>query len=342
VVDFFILSGLVLVLPFLGPRKVGTWPGYLVRRVLRLYPPVAVALVLSAVLVAAFPRNPLPGASYWYTWHDVDLTWTGLVHDLVLIDGTSMINSVLWSLQYEVAFSLLLPLVVLAARRIPPRLALTLPLSIVLVALGQVSGSHWAQWLPVFLVGVALAMGREDMHRLARRVQRSATPRLAWSGLTVLAVALLLAEWLLRGLHVPAETWAIAAPPSVALGGALVCFLVLGCPAAKDLFSGRFLQWAGRISFSLYLVHEPVIVSVASLVDPGPAGVLLTAAVGCAVSVAPSTADFAPRAGNRTSRSPSPPRRRTSPPPPMVPAGRCGARPRPRPTAWWTPVSLRS
>ncbi len=60
VVVFFILSGLVLVLPFLGPRKVGTWPGYLVRRVLRLYPPVAVALVLSAVLVAASRGTQCP------------------------------------------------------------------------------------------------------------------------------------------------------------------------------------------------------------------------------------------------------------------------------------------
>jgi peptidoglycan/LPS O-acetylase OafA/YrhL len=285
VIVFFILSGFVLVLPYLSPRRVGTWPGYLVRRVLRLYPPVIAAVVLSAVLVALFPRTVRPGASAWYIWHDVELTTTGLFHDMLLVDGTGMVNSVLWSLRYEVVFSLLLPLVVLVARRIPPRLGLTFPAAMGLVVVGQHHGSHWGQWLSIFLVGVAMAMGREDLSRLAARVEVSSQRVALWWVLTTASAGLLLAEWVLRVLRVPVPTWSVWSPPLVALGAALAVFIVLGCPAASRVFSGRALQWAGRISFSLYLVHEPVVVSVASLVEPGALGTLVTLVVGGGVSV---------------------------------------------------------
>jgi peptidoglycan/LPS O-acetylase OafA/YrhL len=286
VIVFFILSGFVLVLPYLSSSKVGTWPGYLVRRLLRLYPPVAAALVLSVVLVAAFPRDVGPDATYWLRWHDIDLTWSGVLHDLLLVDGTGMVNTVLWSLRYEVAFSILLPLVVLLARRIPARLALTLPASIGFVALGQHAGSHWAQWLPIFGVGVVMAVGRDDLRRLGERIEASAFRGVLWCALGAVAGALLLAEWVFRGVGVPTATWFVAAPPLITLGGALTCFIVLGCPAVSRLCSGRVLQWAGRISFSLYLVHEPVVVSVATLMDPGALGAVVTLVVGGGLSIA--------------------------------------------------------
>jgi peptidoglycan/LPS O-acetylase OafA/YrhL len=285
VIIFFILSGFVLVLPYLGRKKVGTWPGYLVRRVLRLYPPVVVALLLSGALVTLFPRNPLPGSSMWYARHDVPVEAAGMLHDMFLLDGTGMVNSVLWSLRYEVAFSLLLPLVILVVRRVPPRLALTLPVALGLVVCGQFSGSHWGQWLPIFAVGVAMAVGREDLHRLAARIESSALRVVIWWTLALGSAGLILAEWVLRAFRLPLSTWAVWLPGPVAFGCALACFIVLGCPGVSRVFSGRALQWAGKISFSLYLVHEPIVVSVASLVPPGLTGAMVTVVVGGAISI---------------------------------------------------------
>jgi peptidoglycan/LPS O-acetylase OafA/YrhL len=285
VVIFFILSGFVLVLPYLSARKVGTWPGYLVRRVLRLYPPVIAALVLSGLLVTLFPRVPHEGSSLWYARHNVPVEMSGLLHDMFLLDGTGMVNSVLWSLRYEVAFSLLLPLVILVARRVPPRLALTLPAALGLVAWGQFSGSHWGQWLPIFLVGVAMAVGREDLHRLAALIEASFLRVAIWWTLALGCGGLLLIEWVLRAFRLPMHIYSIWLPGFVALGGALACFIVLGCPAVSRLFSGRTLQWAGKISFSLYLVHEPIVVSVASFVPPGLFGAVVTLFVGGAASI---------------------------------------------------------
>jgi peptidoglycan/LPS O-acetylase OafA/YrhL len=131
-----------------------------------------------------------------------------------------------------------------------------------------------------------MAMGLDDLRRLAAWIERSRLSGVVWTFLTLSSVGLLLAEWVFRGLHVPTATWVVNTPPMVALGGALACFIVLGWPAADRLFSGRFLQWSGRISFSLYLVHEPVAVSIAGLVTPGTIGALITVVLTCAISVA--------------------------------------------------------
>jgi peptidoglycan/LPS O-acetylase OafA/YrhL len=341
VIIFFILSGLVLVLPYLSVRRRGTWAGYYVRRLLRLYPPVAVAVILSGLLVAAFPRTPGPGSSWWFAYHDVPVTVSDLAHDLLLVDGTGMINSVLWSLRHEVLFSLLLPVAVLVARRVPPRLALTVPAALLVVALGQLSLNPVAQWLPVFLVGVALAVGRDELHLLGARIERSACRSPIWCLLWVVTAGLLLTEWWARALAIPMPLWLLM--PMVSAGGALVCFIVLSCPVASRACSGLVLQWAGRISFSLYLVHEPVVVSVSSIVGPSAPGVAVTLVVGGGLSVllavlfhkfveAPSQR-WSHRLGKRVDRRLGKSGDRRSPPQPPVRADLAiagiGLRPRP-------------
>jgi peptidoglycan/LPS O-acetylase OafA/YrhL len=291
---FFILSGFVLVLPYLKTRKAsgnGTWIGYVVRRMFRLYPPVVVALILSAALVKLFPRTVTPGATSWYARHNVDMTWTGLFHDMALVDGTGFINTVLWSLRWEVWFSLLLPLVVIAARRMPRQLWITLPLAIGVVEVGQYYGTVWSLWMPIFLVGVVMAVGRDDLRRLGELIEsiNSSIVRVGiWAGLVLASGALILAEWVLRLAHsygIDPGISVLDLPALVSVGGALACFIVLGWPAAERIFSGGFLQWAGRISFSLYLVHEPIVVSLSSLLPPGTISGVLTIVVGGGISI---------------------------------------------------------
>jgi peptidoglycan/LPS O-acetylase OafA/YrhL len=282
---FFVLSGMVLVVPYLGRRRPGPWAAYYVRRLTRLYVPVAAAVVLAAAIVHFFPRAPKPGLSEWYTRHDVPVTVTGMLRDAFMLKGSGMVNSVLWSLQYEVVFSLVLPVVVILARHTPPRLVITLPGALALVWLAQTSPDVVIQWGSVFLVGAALAVGRDDLRRLGERVRSLAHPAVTWLALTVLAVILTLAEWWFRAFGVDISIWRIEAKPPIVAGCVLICFLALECPLAGRLFSSRLLQWAGRISFSLYLVHEPIVVSFAGLAGGGRVGTPVTLVVGLGVSV---------------------------------------------------------
>src|SRR5690606_24647298 len=72
-------------------------------------------------------------------------------------------------------------------------------------------------------------------------------------------------------------------PLGVAGAGVLV-FCFLHCRPLRAFGNCRPLQWLGTVSFSLYLMHEPIVVSVATLTPPTVAGVLVVLAVGIPAS----------------------------------------------------------
>lgn len=277
VIVFFVLSGLVLALPYLR-KTPGSfrWRAYFGQRLVRLYVPVVAVLVLSAALVLAFPRMPGPDTSGWFDVHAVVPTVEVLASDALLLGGVSTVNASLWSLEWEVLFSLLLPLFVWVARRLGARTAWLVPPLLALVAVGMATGSQSLTWLPVFGIGVAMAACLQQLRNLGERISGLRCSGLAWAALTVAAVLLLLSQWWLRAFRLVAPVPVSAAGVLAVTGAALVCFLAMTCPAVRGLCSLRPARWLGTVSFSLYLVHEPILVSVSSLVGGSMRGVMVT------------------------------------------------------------------
>ncbi len=79
-------------------------------------------------------------------------------------------------------------------------------------------------------------------------------------------------DWMVGPLH----EW--ISRPMRSAGALLIVFLFLYCRPVASWAGRRSLQWLGRISFSLYLIHEPIVVSLDRLL-PGdnPWEVLLIA-----------------------------------------------------------------
>lgn len=131
---FFALSGYVLTLQ-MGKADAWAWTRYYPRRLLRLYLPVVGSILFAGACAALVPRVSEPSESGWMTEHVGTSLSNGFVG--VLLVHNVRLNSVLWSLHWEVIFSLLLPLAVLVARRFGPRLALFLGVaSLAGIALG--------------------------------------------------------------------------------------------------------------------------------------------------------------------------------------------------------------
>lgn len=267
VLVFFVLSGFVLTLPFLVRPPTGrSTLAYYGRRVVRLYLPVWGALAFALALALAVPRDPAVGgwlgSHHAPTVHDV---W----HDALLLFGTSNLNSPLWSLTWEVWFSLLMPLMFVLIRitRATRWWWAAIPILMALSALARFDvvraalPASWLtadmlQYLPVFAIGMLLVFQKDAIRSAAARI------RTWWP---IVAAALLFA--VSPSLIAPVGWGPLQAFAYLLslIGVTAIVALAFASPARRPL-EARPVQWAGKRSFSIYLVHEPIIVAAALLV----------------------------------------------------------------------------
>lgn len=279
---FFVLSGLVLALPVLA-RPGFDWVAYYPRRLVRLYGPVVAAVLLGALTFTLVPRFNDDSLGTWVNRRPNAYTADAFVEDFTLVAGSSGRISPLWSLQWEVLFSLLLPLYVLLLvpqRRLDGLRAVAL---LALLALGSWTGNEALFYLSMFGVGVLTACRWPTLEDLARRW--SAGRRWFWPTVVVLGALLTTARWNLTGLGADpplARQLAVLAVPGVWLLLLAAAF----SPSARAVCERPFLQWAGRVSFSLYLVHEPIVLAARFLTEPASPWLAIALAVPVAVLVA--------------------------------------------------------
>jgi peptidoglycan/LPS O-acetylase OafA/YrhL len=112
---FFILSGFVLTVP--ATIRSIRWRSYYPSRLIRLYVPTFGAVLFSALLAALVLRTVTPGSSWWVNSHADSVRFRSVMRDALLLGGTDSLNSALWTLRWEVFFSLLLPLYLIIGRR---------------------------------------------------------------------------------------------------------------------------------------------------------------------------------------------------------------------------------
>lgn len=242
---FFILSGFVLALPFVGDAR-PVWAAYWPKRLIRIYLPVWASLIFALWATWAFPRIAGPELSSWVKPQDVA---PNVFSDALLVLGASNLNSPLWSLRWEMYFSLLLPLYVVAAMRFRRGWLVCLAGLVLLIWAGEQLHVTTLVCLSIFGIGVLMAARREVLQKWAAKMGRW-----GWMGLIVLSIVLLCSRWIFPQLPIG------VAP--VTVGGALLLFAFIGCRAAINLGNNSLVHWLGTRSFSLYLVHEPIVLSI--------------------------------------------------------------------------------
>jgi peptidoglycan/LPS O-acetylase OafA/YrhL len=260
---FFVLSGFVLVLPFLRSQAYSVWVGYFPRRLLRLYVPVWGAVVLAAVIALAAPRVSLAGASDWAMQYAAPPTLGSIGRGAVLLLGGTELNPPLWSLRWEIVFSVALPAYVVFVRYLQRWWWLKVFVCLGIVAIGGVFYIDALIYLPIFALGSLLAVRREALSviRLGGRW---------WALISVVALLLLNSEWV-----TPQEIPGFEA--LVGAGAAIIVWVFLAWPVAAGIGRRTVSQFLGRISFSLYLVHVPVLFLAVAVLAPS---VSLTGAIG--------------------------------------------------------------
>jgi len=252
---FFVLSGFVLSLGFERPASLRpNWTSYTARRTLRLVPPCAAVVLATALFVVLADPEPLPGLSAWVngSWMEPVTAGTMLQHAL-LLGGDYPLNNPMWTLHYEWRVSLVFPLLMLVAATGGAVFA-TVVAGGVFLCLAEMKfigtgALTTLLFLPHFALGVLLARNRT---RLVACVGRRGGWQ--WGGLWALCYVLLTFRWL-----VPAG--GLVCDLANGAGGGLLILLVLAAPRLSRALEVQPFAWLGRVSYSLYLVHVPVLLA---------------------------------------------------------------------------------
>ena len=260
---FLVLSGFCLYWPFVkgGRGREPTLWAFARKRCRRILPPYYVTLLLfSAVpLIQAWHHHP--GLAPRYT-----LTWL-LLHALMLHntrpDYVLSINGSLWSLALEFQLYILFPVLVEAYRRFNPRgVLLTVLLICTAYRLFLVRGHYlpddgygYVLAYSIFGRGFEFAIGMFTALLVARQHAEQKSPVRWVDGLVLVAITVLA---ILDSRHGHFQTL------TDSMWGLLFAALLLASSRSKtrlhQALSHRLLVWLGLFSYSVYLIHLPMVI----------------------------------------------------------------------------------
>lgn len=263
---FFILSGLVLAKAVYASDGSFGWRVFYTQRLLRLYLPIWAAVLFTVFTFSIVPRTADMGSA-WIQAGATEVTLSRTVRDLTLVLGTGGLSSPLWSLRWEILFSLLLPLYVWVAYLVRRRPLLTIAGCLMVVAAGDMLNQDVLRYMPMFAIGVLLF----PLIEVSQEMQRNevvARKHAAGAPILVLGLLLLNLRWLAPALTADVIAGGVLLGLST-LGAIMVVICASQYPPVARFLSSSPLLWLGRISFSLYLVHEPIIIGTAYLFGPG-------------------------------------------------------------------------
>jgi peptidoglycan/LPS O-acetylase OafA/YrhL len=306
---FFLISGTVLTYSFAAAPLNILRNG--LRRIVRLGLPLAAAVMLAACLFGLIPAAHIAAGEesrsvYWLktigpeeiSWHavlqnifmglsfgysDMTLLPAGLSTALKLTASTRALNPPLWTIHFELYGSLLVLLLV-GIRASYGRAVHTV---------GCLTTLAIFLWHPLglFVIGHMLSslLISERWQRATRFwLVRLLAPAFLLLGFCFSSHHLSWAEppmeFMNNAMRMPGS---VDGPYAYSYCSALLLFLgFVGLPRLWLLLASRPCLWLGRLSYSLYLVHFPILFTVASLVYTISRSAALAALIGIPLSFA--------------------------------------------------------
>jgi peptidoglycan/LPS O-acetylase OafA/YrhL len=277
---FFVLSGFVLTLPYVGARAKGmSYADFIVRRITRLYPAFWIAVAVALAMRLAFAdRLHAAALTEWTSMHwTAPLTAKEVVRTLAMVlpvDGLAL-NTVFWSLIVEMQVSLLLPFFIVAVAATAGARASVLILAASVVISTTMADQSGLQFLPLFILGVSLARHRAEITAALGRVSRR------WI-VALLALSLVLIE---ARAYVPWRFPDLRPEYLSGLGAGLLIVLVLARPRLSNGIVNPVTRLLGTASYSFYLLHLPILLAVVPPVYALSGSITLSVAAALALAL---------------------------------------------------------
>jgi peptidoglycan/LPS O-acetylase OafA/YrhL len=257
---FIVLSGFVLMLPVARSEDLelrGGFGRYIGRRAKRILPPYYASLLLFLIMIWTIPVLQVQSGTAWD--NKIPVTIGGVVSHLLVVHNLSpewiyQINGPAWSIATEWQIYFLMPLVLLPLwRRLGPwwTTAIAIGLGFALSRfVPNVGAAHF------WLIGL-FGMGMLAAFLAVRRTRFKA----GWPALIMFVAAV---GW----LYIDPDSAEARNLYSESLIGAAIALALLWLAAASldgrrtwlhRILETRFLVWVGLWSYSLYLIHSPML-----------------------------------------------------------------------------------
>jgi peptidoglycan/LPS O-acetylase OafA/YrhL len=265
---FFVLSGFILSLPFSKDRSIVRVAVAMLKRWPRLAMLTTLACLFAWALIWVSHDNYKVAAHVigtgWMATHGNSpikghpLSWAAALREgayKVFLFGDVHFDSPLWTMRIELfgSFAIFLAAPVLFAIR-----SWAVRLGLIALVMVWAGGTYPVTYISDFLVGVVLAMlFAEDRMPDFRN----------WQAAVLGVVAIYLFSFTYEQkllIHAPIKALLPAGDTSHFVwdaSAALMIFLLLGNPFLKRVFSKTWAVWLGLLSFPIYLLHGPIMLS---------------------------------------------------------------------------------
>lgn len=264
VIIFFVLSGFVLNLSITGRGENFSYSSFAIKRFFRIYIPYLI--VMAAVweifrhVAQVVPSVP----AEWQEWSEPK-TWQTMLGMLFMggFVGDDLLNSVVWTLFVEMQIALVFPLMVWVMRKYHVWALLgflvvshfaskafvaidgNIPFFEAKSVIGRVLlTTYYAQF---FAVGIFVAQHMTTIQFVVRRIPKPVH-------IAAIIVAALIPYKFYEDRFIVSDLFYLA----VATG---IVVYAISFYRAGQVLSAGILQWLGRISYSLYLVHMPLLMA---------------------------------------------------------------------------------
>jgi len=250
---FFVLSGLVMggSLSKIEINLKGTVSFY-AKRMTRLYPAYLFLIVFSALYMRlGFVYRTYPAASSWFHWWmNFQMTFQEFIRNAVF--ASISLGGITWTLRVIVIASLLFPLFYLCTKKTPWYIDLIIAFSLIWLSFTylNIPGFRDLRYMYMFFGGLMLPKFKSFFQKIPNWV--------------VLAT-------LIPFLFVMLDFRYLTNEYIGGVGEAVVSWFYVGILAYSnsvhffDFLDSRFLEYYGKISYSLYLIHFSVLYILAKL-----------------------------------------------------------------------------
>ncbi|KQX51975.1 acyltransferase family protein [Paenibacillus sp. Root444D2] len=290
VILFFVLSGFVLSLPYFN-NKHSSYSSFIIKRVCRIYLPYLFAVIIAIGGKELFYTGKINGATAW-----INLSWSAPIniqviksHLLMLGSFMSNLNPVIWSLVHEMRISIIFPLVMLLLIRLDWKkgIALGVIVSVMAIILYNVfkpasTGTEYVaslNYTAMFIIGALLAKYRSHIAQKFTSLSNK---------IKVLAIAFGLVSYLfvhpsfvINAFHtIPPFYRTVIDSWFVTLGAVVLIIFAINSTFMSRVLRIHFVNFLGKISYSLYLIHIVIFLSMFQLLRGVlPTGMILIASL---------------------------------------------------------------